>query len=321
MILAGIDEAGYGPVLGPLVTCLTSFRLGPVGGDDLWARLSGVVTRESSLSIDEALAVVDSKLLYRPEQGLAALETVALCFLALCNGGEFPADGVRFLEHCMGKKQSSLAPYPWYRRTFPALKLPLVARAETIRTHVKRLQDRARTAGVEPVCLAIRALLEGEFNTAARRTGSKAGVLFEENMALIDGLCARARPARILCDRHGGRRHYGDLLAAAFPMAGVSTLGEERERSSYRVGTAACGFELTYRVNGERFGLEVALASILAKYTRELFMEAFNRHFVRRVSGLRRTAGYFNDGLRFLSDLERAGALEPGERERLVRLR
>ena len=62
-----------------------------------------------------------------------------------------------------------------------------------------------------------------------------------------------------------------------------------------------------------------ALASMAAKYMRELFMEGFNAYFAARQEGLRPTAGYTTDGRRFLDDI--GGVLtELGiERESLVR--
>ena len=48
----------------------------------------------------------------------------------------------------------------------------------------------------------------------------------------------------------------------------------------------------------------VALASMAAKYLRELFMEALNSYFAERVEGLRPTAGYYSDGSRFLEEIE-----------------
>ena len=47
----------------------------------------------------------------------------------------------------------------------------------------------------------------------------------------------------------------------------------------------------------------VALASMAAKFVRELFMEALNDFFVSRRDGLRRTAGYTVDGRRFLEEV------------------
>ncbi len=200
--------------------------------------------------------------------------------------------------------------------------LPLRAARAAIRAAAARLAAAAAAAGVSPVRLAVFPLLEAEFNEATARHGSKAGALFDLNVELIRDLRRRAAaPLSILCDRHGGRRFYADLLARAFPLEGVHVLEEAPRRSAYAVGGEAACCELTYQVGAEQCALEVALASILAKYTRELFMELLNRFFRERVPGVRRTAGYYTDGRRFLLDLERAGALAAAERQLLVRVR
>ena len=55
---------------------------------------------------------------------------------------------------------------------------------------------------------------------------------------------------------------------------------------------------------GESRHLLVALASLISKYVRELLMESFNAYWSREVPGLRPTAGYYQDGLRFLKDIQ-----------------
>jgi len=65
-----------------------------------------------------------------------------------------------------------------------------------------------------------------------------------------------------------------------------------------------------FEVGADGRYLPVALASMLSKYTRELFMEMLNEYWVGRVPGLRRTAGYVSDGRRFLSEIEPVRAAE-----------
>ncbi len=49
--------------------------------------------------------------------------------------------------------------------------------------------------------------------------------------------------------------------------------------------------------------LPVALASMLAKYVRELCMGQFNRYWGHLVPGLQPTAGYYVDAQRFLGEI------------------
>jgi hypothetical protein len=60
--------------------------------------------------------------------------------------------------------------------------------------------------------------------------------------------------------------------------------------------------EAEFRVGCEEL-LPTALASMTAKYHRELSMRAFNAFWTSRVPGLRPTAGYPGDSSRFRADI------------------
>ncbi|MHC4122640.1 MAG: hypothetical protein ACYSSI_03625 [Planctomycetota bacterium] len=51
--------------------------------------------------------------------------------------------------------------------------------------------------------------------------------------------------------------------------------------------------------------LPVSLASMVSKYLRELLVRNINHHFTSFHAELKPTAGYWKDGLRFISDLRR----------------
>jgi hypothetical protein len=163
--------------------------------------------------------------------------------------------------------------------------------------------------------------LEGVLNERMQALANKADVHLDHIGRAMMRVMGTPAPGRVNCDRLGGRQDYGPWLCMLFPFVPFSMECEERLESRYWVGATECKMELRFMVNGERRSKEVALASCLAKYGRELMMECFNRTFTGTYGGLRPTAGYYKDARRFLRELEAAAGAEAGWRGRLSRLR
>ncbi|HVS72569.1 MAG TPA: hypothetical protein VHQ47_15035, partial [Phycisphaerae bacterium] len=88
MIVAGIDEAGYGPLLGPLVVSAAGFELAGValdveaelgGAGCLWKLLKGAVAKKAPAKKGRVL-VADSKIVHAQAEGVRLLERGVLAF-------------------------------------------------------------------------------------------------------------------------------------------------------------------------------------------------------------------------------------------------
>jgi ribonuclease HII len=105
-------------------------------------------------------------------------------------------------------------------------------------------------------------------------------------------------PTLIICDKHGGRNRYEDLLAEVLDGQMLFSVGEAKERSVYRIGSTEMRFQMKAEAN-----FPVALASLVCKYVRELSMHAFNQFWAKHVSGVKATAGYPVDAARFKQEI------------------
>jgi hypothetical protein len=151
------------------------------------------------------------------------------------------------------------------------------------------------------------------FNAGIEATGSKAEVHFDGFARLLRRAWERAGDGKstfVTGDKHGGRHYYLGPLSRAFADAWIDRGPERPESSRYTIRDGSRRLELTLIPRADRTDGLVALASIVSKAVRELWMDGFNAYWRARVPGLRPTAGYPVDAGRFRRAIEAAAAAE-----------
>lgn len=283
--VVGIDEAGYGPNLGPLVQTAVAL---PLPDDDRagWDCLRERV-RRCHESDDGRPLVDDSKKVYAGANGLAKLER-GLAVLDRSPAGPL---GDWLTAVGLPGVTDDLAGEAWYAADLP---LPLHPCPPPLAV--------GWVVGAKLVTAPV-------FNAVVAGSGSKATLL---TVGLLDLLAAARKaappgePVHVLCDKQGGRNFYAPLLQEAFPDGWVIAEKESAAESRYRVMNLGREVTVAFRPRADADSVAVALASMLAKYLREVCMRQFNAFWATHVPGIKPTAGYPVDAKRFYAEIRPA---------------
>jgi hypothetical protein len=283
--VVGIDEAGYGPNLGPFVQAAVALRLpdDDVGG---WATLKATVRRAHE-DDDGRLLVDDSKKVYAGGTGfnrLAAGVSATLRHRPPRVGDLAAAVLAEWGRHRLNDEC-------WYD---PAGELEWFDHPEFGDA------DPSFSAAVVPTPV---------FNAAVDRSGTKGSVTADgvgQFLAHLHATLPAGEPVVASCDKLGGRNFYSALLAAAFPDGWPVAEKESASESRYRILNLGREVTVTFRPRADGESVCVALASMLAKYLREVCMKQFNAFWAKHVPGIQPTAGYPGDAKRFYDEIRPA---------------
>lgn len=304
-MVCGIDEAGLGPVLGPLVMTATAFAVPDDAAETcLWKQLSPVVTRNRPRSSKRVrVHVADSKKVFTRQSasGLTPLESGVLTLLAA--GGTECRTLAELLAAVAPRAAEMGRQYPWYNGC--ELPLPFRAGATGVALAANAVKVQFARRGVCPEPVACEVVFAEEFNRLIEATQNKSATAFGITARLLRGLWDRLADPRLLIwvDRQGGRTHYLHELSPLFPECELKILDETPDHSAYRLNGCGREAEVHFCVAAEDRQLPVALASMVSKYLRELFMEQLNAFWASHVPDLAPTAGYATDGRRFYEQI------------------
>lgn len=287
--------------------------------------------------------LLDSKKLYGPSRSLAALERPFLLASKLLgrDSGTLAAILAGLNADPDPAAAGPDAPLPPPEAPLPPWETPETLRLAApvdSKTLKRPLDDDLRTVTarleserVSLLALGARRVQPLEFNMLLDRLGLKSDLIAEattslaaetlhaaQERAATAGTGAVPESGLVLCDKLGGRDRYSGILAARFPGAFVRIVREGRAASVYRLLAERCvdrygrtleyrkplALEIRFTAKGES-NAPTALASIVAKYLRELSMELFNNYWIAAASDreLAPTAGYPVDALRFRDDV------------------
>jgi ribonuclease HII len=272
---------------------------------DLYRLLRPIVSKSAS---DRRIAIADSKALYTPGLGLRQLERGL--HAVLLSMRQSLTSWSAIADYCNADPNGHHKKHCW--PDGHDSQLPIDAAVEEVARLEARFTRACESAQVRPLFIRARLVFPTEFNNLIEHYGTKGAALSHITVGLLREVIDKVNnddspkspapspqpPVHVVCDKHGGRNFYTALLQHHFSEHWIEAVYESHAESRYEWGPPESRAKVSFRMQGERF-LPTALASMTAKYLRELAMRAFNDFWCAHVPDLRRTAGYPKDSHRF----------------------
>jgi ribonuclease HII len=307
----GIDEAGYGPNLGPIVVGGTLWQVADSGTSN--ERSNGGFTggREFGAASDPLSGTfADSKKLYSQGSGLGRIEQPILALLGCVDSTAKNRNrAVDLFATLTGQQAAFFEKEPGYY--WHDINVPQSCAWEEVLVLEKQIRQKLADHQTQCLSLASTMVFPQAWNDGLIREGNKASFLSALSCRLVDRLLKiidateadDTERVLVYCDKHGGRNHYAAILQHEMDCGFVTVLSESANQSTYSwQDESGRAIEITFTAKGES-QTPVAVASMVAKYLRELAMAGWNRFWQREIPELQPTAGYPQDAKRFRRDI------------------
>ncbi|MFC1676594.1 hypothetical protein ACFL3G_05980 [Planctomycetota bacterium] len=323
-ILVGIDEAGYGPLLGPLVVSASGFAVpDELLKADLWKVLSKSVANKRGRLLGRLL-ICDSKKAHSKSIGIKHLQRTTLACMKLT--GKSPANIVELLESLAPDCLERLVEYPWHENIDQR---KIEVEEKDIAVAAAAFGNNLADNNIELLYLASNCLDVGHYNKLIDAVKNKATVLFTATCQHIKHAWDNCKQCQlqIIVDRQGGRVRYQRTLSRMFPELEMTILKETPSISSYQLnetrdtGHKRRSMRIHFVIKADSKYLPVSLASMVSKFVRELLVANINHYFCGHFPQLKPTAGYWKDGQRFIKDIETNIGHVKYRQEQLIRSR
>lgn len=338
-IVIGIDEAGYGPSMGPLVIGGTAWWIPDrYSIEELSQELTVCFQSKPSLPRHDFLSIGDSKKILVGKYGWPSL-SLAAEWLLWATAGNIETGSS--LSRLLALDWERLQSVPWFHEL---VRDPLNAshsylndamdsawgpgaRQSILATLGPRISQQLDRVGVKLLAVQARCIDEPEFNRLVSEAGNKSSVLSELSLHLarslaescMDHLSAQFPPQEswkdqpiggtdrrieMFFDKHGGRNRYQAIVMDALEGVWVDVDTEGPRLSVYRTQWRNCNVAISFRVGGDSL-LPSGAASVIAKWVRELSMASLNSFWDTACGRkIRPTAGYYVDACRFAGEIE-----------------
>lgn len=322
-VFAGIDEAGFGPILGPLVVSSAAFSVpDELVNTDLWKVLRKSVS-DRKRHLAGRVLITDSKKAYSRASGIRHLQKTVLAVLGCCSEpGQVrqPRTLAELLAVLSPDSLERIGKYPWYENVDD---YKTVTEGSDIEIATGVLRNNLAANSMEISALQSCCLDVAYYNKMVSAVGNKSSVLFTATAKLIKQAWDNfaGDNLHIVVDRQGGRVRYRKALLRMFPRMDLKILRETSRLSSYELSFDGRRMRLFFSVDADETSLPVSLASMTSKYLRELFVDNINRYFAGYGTDLKPTAGYWKDGLRFIKDIKTNLSHVPFDSNQLIRCR
>lgn len=263
MLYLGIDENGYGPLMGPLIAT------GIAGTSDL----------ESAWLKD----ISDSKKIFTKHDRIKTIEKISLSLFKIVFN-KLPESVFELFEKTEDSK-CSYGSICWEKMP----EIPVNNFKDEIDNYTQYLYEFCEKKGISIKSIQSEVLCVKEFNQLCRKNLKKDYINFLQFKKIIEKNQDFHQEILVKAGKIGGRKNYQSFLKKTMSEWEIETAKEDFNISEYLLKKGINKIILRFVKDVEERSFLAVLAGIYGKYVRELIMTAINNSIgtKRFVSGYR----------------------------------